>query len=79
MGAILCWFQGSLSKNAPKPIGKDFIVGAFVDADFAGDSLTCRSRTDFLVMLKSAPIYVLSKKQTSMETSLFGSKFVAMR
>ena len=51
----------------------------FVDADFAGDSLTRRSRTGFLVMLNGAPIYWLSKKQTSMETSSFGSEFVAMR
>ena len=30
-------------------------------------------------MLKGAPIYWLSKKQTSIETSSFGSEFVAMR
>ena len=29
-----------LPKNAPKPIGKEFIIRAFVDVDFAGDSLT---------------------------------------
>ena len=47
--------------NAPKPIGKEFIIRVFVDADFAGDSLTRRSRTGFLVMLNGAPIYWLSK------------------
>ena len=68
-----------IPKNAPKPVGKEFIIRAFVDADFAGDNLTRRSRTGFLVMLNGAPIYWLSKKQTSMETSSFGSEFVAMR
>ena len=68
-----------LPKNAPKPMGKEFIIRAFVDADFAGDSLTRRSRTGLLVMLNGAPIYWLSKKQTPMETGSFGSEFAAMR
>ena len=68
-----------LPKNAPKPVGKEFIIRAFVDADFAGDSLTRRSRTGLLVMLNGAPIYWLSKKQTPMETGSFGSEFAAMR
>ena len=68
-----------LPKNAPKLVGKEFIIRAFVDADFAGDNLTRRSQSGFLVMLNSAPVYWLSKKQTSMETSSFGSEFAAMR
>ena len=67
-------------KNVPKPIGKEFIISAFIDADFAGDSLTWRYRTGFLVMLNGVPTFWLSKKQSSrMETSSFGSKCVAMR
>ena len=34
-----------LPPNTPKPIGKGFLIRAFVDADFAGDSLTRRSKT----------------------------------
>ena len=52
---------------------------AFVDADHAGDSITRRSRTGFLIFLNMAPIYWLSKKQTSVETSSFGSEFTAMK
>lgn len=52
---------------------------AYVDADHAGNLLTRRSRTGFLVYLNMAPIYWLSKKQTSIETSTFGSEFVAMK
>ena len=68
-----------LPSNAPRAIGKEFIIRAFVDADFAGDSLTRRSRTGFVVFINSAPIFWLSKKQSSLETSSFGSEFVAMR
>ena len=68
-----------LPNNAPKSVGQEFIIRTFVDVDFAGDGLIRRSRTGFLVMLNGAPIYWLSKKQTPMETSSFGSEFVAMR
>jgi hypothetical protein len=51
----------------------------FVDADHAGDQVTRRSRTGFIVFLNNAPIYWSSKKQNSCETSTFGSEFVAMK
>ena len=50
-----------------------------MDADHAGDSVTRRSRTGFLVYCNSAPIYWMSKKQTSIESSSFGSEFIAMK
>ena len=52
---------------------------AFVDADFAGDKVTRRSRTGFIVMLNNAPIYWYSKHQTACKTSSFGSEFLAMK
>ena len=52
---------------------------ANVDADHAADTTTRRSRTGFLVFLNSAPIYWLSKKQISVESSSFGSEFTAMK
>lgn len=52
---------------------------AFVDADHASDSVTGRSRTGFLVYLNNAPVYWMSKKQTVVETSSFGSEFIAMK
>ena len=51
----------------------------FVDSDHIGDEITRRSRTGFVVFLNSAPIYWMSKKQTSCETSTFGSEFIAMK
>ena len=65
--------------NAPKPRGLGMLMRSFVDSDHAGDVTTRRSRTGFLVFLNSAPIYWFSKKQTSVETSSFGSEFCAMK
>jgi hypothetical protein len=56
-----------------------FTMSAYVDADHATDSMTRRSRTGFLVYLNRAPIYWNSKKQAGVETSSFGSDFIAMK
>ncbi len=68
-----------LPNNMPKPYGPLMTMQVFVDADHAGDLLTRRSRTGLIVFLNGAPIYWSSKKQTSCETSTFGSEFVAMK
>jgi len=51
----------------------------FVDADHAGNRLTRRSHTGILIYLNSAPIIWYSKAQSMVETSTFGSEFVAMK
>ena len=63
----------------PPPLGRGFRMTAYVDSDHAGDLVTRRSRTGFLVYLNMAPIYWMSKKQTTCETSTFGSEFVALK
>ncbi len=68
-----------LPNNMPKPCGPSMTMRVFVDADHAGDLITRGSRTGFIVFLNGAPIYWSSKKQTSCETSTFGSEFVAMK
>jgi len=68
-----------LPTNAPEPRGFGFKMRAFVDSDHAGDSVTRRSRTGFIIFLNNAPIYWTSKKQTSIETSTFGAEFIAMK
>ena len=65
--------------NAPEPRGKSLIMRAFVDADHAGDQKTRRSRTGFLIYLNMAPIIWYSKKQSRLETSVFGSEFMSMK
>lgn len=38
-----------ITENAPSPKGREFTMIVYVDADFAGDKLTRRSRTGFIV------------------------------
>jgi hypothetical protein len=68
-----------LPPNMPEPRVQGFVIRAKVDGDHASDSVTRRSRTGFLVWINNCLIYFLSKKQTSVETSSFGSEFVAMK
>ena len=68
-----------LPLNMPIPLGKSFTCRVYVDSDHAGDQVTRRSRTGFIVFLNSAPIYWSSKKQTSCETSTYGSELLAMK
>ena len=65
--------------NMPEPRGHSFIMRANVDADHASDTVSRRSRTGFLIYLNCALVYWWSKKQTSVESSSFGSQFVAMK
>jgi hypothetical protein len=68
-----------LPANMPEPRGQGFVINAKVDADHAPDTVTRRSRTGSFVYLNCAPVYWLSKKQTSCESSSFGSEFCAMK
>ena len=65
--------------NMPEPRGHGFIMRAKVDADHASDTVSRRSRTGLLIYLNCALVYWWSKKQTSVESSSFGSEFVAMK
>jgi hypothetical protein len=68
-----------IASDAPPPRGFGFKIRAFVDADHAGNLVTRRSRTGFIIFLNNSPIYWLSKRQTGIETSSFGSEFMAMK
>ena len=48
--------KASLPPNMPQPLVNGFKIRCFVDADHAGECLTCRARTGFIVMLNNAPI-----------------------
>jgi hypothetical protein len=81
-------WSDSLYKNAveelpskmPEPRGEPVVMTCFVDADHAGNSITRRSQTaGFIIFLNCAPIDWYSKKQNTVESSTFGSEFVAMR
>ena len=65
--------------NMPEPRGKYVQVVTFVDADNAGCLLTRRSRTGVLIYVNKAPVLWYSKRQNSVETSTFGSEFMALK
>ena len=68
-----------LPPNMPKPLGKTVQLNSFVDADLAGEQTTRRSQTGLIIYANMAPIVWLSKRQSTVEASTFGSEFVAMR
>ena len=63
----------------PQPHGIGFLIRAYVDTDHASNSVTRHSHTGFLVYLNKVPVYWMSKKQTIVETSSFGSEFIAIK
>ena len=65
--------------DSPEPRGREVDLRLYVDSDLAGDHLTRRSRTGFFIYMNSALITWLSKKQPTLETSVFGAEFVAMK
>ena len=76
-------FYGNITEaippNAPKSRGKEIDLRLFCDSDHAGDKLRRRSRSGFLIYINSALIVWYSKRQATIETSVFGAEFVAMK
>ena len=68
-----------LPTNAPEPRGNPVSIYVFVDSDHAGDKMTRRSQTGIILYLNTAPIVWYSKRQSTVESSTFGSEFVALR
>ena len=68
-----------ISSNMPEPRGQGFIMCVKVGVDHASNTITRCSRTGVLVYLNCAPIYWWNKKQNSVESSSFGSQFIAMK
>ena len=58
----------------------EVVAWSFDSADYAGEALTRRSNTGYLIYIKMSPILLWhSKKQGTVETSVFGAEFVAMK
>ena len=68
-----------LPPNMPKPRGTAVIMSCCVDADHAGGRSRRRAHTGIIIFLNRAPILWFSKRQNTVESSTFGSEFVAMR
>jgi hypothetical protein len=65
--------------NAPEPWGEPEQVNIFVDADHDGNKVTRRSHSGILIYLDNVPIDWYSKRQYTVGSSLFGSKFIPLR
>ena len=68
-----------LPPNMPQARGNPVSTTCFVDADHAGCQATRRSQTGILIFVQRAPIIWYSKRQNTVESSTFGSEFVAMK
>ncbi len=55
------------------------MMTCFVDADHAGCQLTRRSHTGVILCISCAPIIWYSMRQNTLESSTFGSEFIAMK
>jgi hypothetical protein len=71
--------EEAIPPNMPKPRGNPVKMTAFVDSDHAGNLATRRSQTGILIFLNKSPITWFSKRQNTVESSTFGSEFVALR
>ncbi len=68
-----------IPRDAPEPRGNVVSTHCFVDADHAGNRVTRRSQTGILIFVNRSCAIWYSKRQNTVETSTFGSEFVAMR
>ena len=73
------FYRHALSTNVPEPWGKEVDIHMFVDSDHTGNKVSCWSRSDFLIYVKSVLVQWFSKKQSKVETSFFSADFVAMK
>ena len=71
--------EDELPHNMPEPRGKGIDLNVFVDADHAGNKVTRRSHTGIILFCNLSPIQWYSKRQNTVETSTFGSEFIALR
>lgn len=71
--------EEELPPKMPEPLGRAVTISCFVDANHAGNIVTRRSHSGVLIYLMNSPIIWFSKRQNTVESSSFGSEFVAAR
>jgi len=65
--------------NAPQARSKDIDLTMYIYSDNAGDKQNRRSSSALLIYMISALLMWLPKKHATIETSVFGAEFVAMK
>jgi hypothetical protein len=68
-----------MPKNVPTPLGKPVVVTGWWDASHASNQVTRRSHTGIILFCNKCPVIWYSKRQNTVESSTFGSEFVAGR
>jgi hypothetical protein len=71
--------QEAIPTNALPPLGKEVALRMMVNSNHAGDKTTQQLLTGFLIFLNMLLINWLSQKQPTIESSVFGAEFVAMK
>jgi Reverse transcriptase (RNA-dependent DNA polymerase) len=69
----------TIPHDMPIPLGQPVQISLFCDAAHATDLVTRRSTTGFVFFLNGTPIQWYSKRQNTIESSTFGSEFVALK
>ena len=68
-----------LPTSAPIPQGRSVQLNCFIDVDHGDDRVSRRSQTGIILFGNSAPLLWYSKRQNTVESSTFGSEFVALQ
>ena len=69
----------AIPPDAPDPRGNYVDLHMWVDSDHAGDKIKRRLRTGYFIFSNTALIDWLSKRQATIEGSVFGADFVAIK
>jgi hypothetical protein len=77
--SMYCDVKEMIPSDSLIPRGKEVYLRLCVDSEHAGEQFTRRSGTGFIIYLNTAPIVSLSKRQPTVESSVFGAEFVAMK
>jgi hypothetical protein len=68
-----------ITSDAPVPRGNEVDLRLFVDSAHAGEQLTRLSRTGYVIYLNMATILWFSKRQPTVESSVFRAEFVVTK
>ena len=71
--------EEAIPLNAFKPRGKEVDLQDKVDSEHAGDKETKRLRTCYLIFCNMSLVDWLSKKEPTIEISIFGAEFVSLK
>jgi hypothetical protein len=71
--------EEQLPRRMPTPHGAAVLTRAYVDANHAGNLANRCSHTGIFIYINNSPVLWYTKRQNTVETTSFGSEFVALR